>query len=107
MLLNTREKNLADSGEKPSTLMSRMLTMLGDAETNVIFVWLFLEQLPENISNILMQKDLTYQKELAREADRMWTPNHGMVNAVASTSEPYHQTSPALLMQSPDQPKSQ
>ncbi len=64
--------------------------MLGDAEpiSNLIFVWLFLEQLPENIRNVLMQKQLMDPQELVREADLMWTPNHIMANAVASTSEP-------------------
>ena len=71
MLLNMRGNKVADSGERPSTLMSRMLTMLGDAEPNFIFVWLFLEQLPENIRYILMQKQLMDPLELVREADSL------------------------------------
>ncbi len=44
-----------------------LTTMLGDAEPNFICVRLCLEQLPENIRNVLMQKKRENQYEILKQ----------------------------------------
>ena len=65
--------NGPDLGDnKPSALMNKMLTLLGDHEPCLLFKRLFLQRLPAEVCAPLLQKSEKDMRKLAEQADLTW-----------------------------------
>ncbi|XP_078495551.1 uncharacterized protein LOC144751064 [Ciona intestinalis] len=65
--------NMPPSGDrKPSALMDEMLALLGNHQPCLLFEYLFLQHMPEDIRPVLAGEDIKDARELARRADLLW-----------------------------------
>ncbi len=71
-LLHFRE--LGDS--QPSALMDEMLALLGSRSPEILFKQLFLERLPEDIRMQLAASEFTDYRQMAKQADKLWSSRH-------------------------------
>jgi len=58
--------------DRPSTLMDRMLALLGDNNPDFIFKELFLRQLPLDVRTAIANTPYTDMSSLAQAADQVW-----------------------------------
>jgi hypothetical protein len=75
--------NLPTTGDdKPSAIASRMYALLGDANTDILFRQIFLEQLPQNIRAQLVLKEDEEVTKLAEQADKIWATSQQEISAI-------------------------
>lgn len=72
----------SNGDDKPSSVASRMYALLGEANTDILFRQIFLEQLPSNIrGQLVLNGDMDVAK-LAEQADRIWASSQQEISAV-------------------------
>lgn len=75
--------HMSDLGDdRPSALMDKMLSLLGDHKTCFLFERLFLERLPEDIRGTLIHADIHEPRALAQAADKLWEAHRPSTNAL-------------------------
>lgn len=83
---NQRAKKLLHMPElgddSPSSLMDKMLALLGEHEPCFLFRQLFLERMPEHIVATLVHSKVEDARELAKAADKLWEAARPTASAV-------------------------
>jgi len=74
--------------EKPSELMDKMLALLGDHPPCFLFRRLFLEKLPEDIRAPLVQSGIEDCRELAKQANLLWSAKFVVASSLTRIKSP-------------------
>ena len=72
--------------DMPSTLMDKMLALLGNHPPCFLFKRIFYDQMPEDIRTVLVQANIDDCRELAQMADRLWLARQPTTAAISSPS---------------------
>ena len=84
------------SGVRPTTLMNQLLSLLPPGDhPETMFLMLFLDRLPPNISAQLTARMFRHPWDMAAYADQIWDSTPPPVQAVAALPSQSHSSSPA------------